>query len=86
MVCSSFESVNITLIDDVPRAIMGNLVNAAIDGLLPELLQELCKTSSLDEWFEVGERHRNECIKKTKALRRAKELAEQLQSCFTHWP
>lgn len=70
------------MIDMVPKAIMLNLVSWTKEEMQRELLENMYKTTELDELLKESDftvRRRKECQQMVESLTRAQEIVNQVQ-------
>ncbi|KAL2000804.1 hypothetical protein VTN02DRAFT_2608 [Thermoascus thermophilus] len=82
LITSYFNIVKRTMIDMVPKAIMYTLVQFSKDEMQRELLEQMYRTTELDELLKESEytvRRRKECQQMVESLSRASEIVSQVQ-------
>lgn len=82
LITSYFNIVRRTMIDMVPKAIMLNLVSWTKQEMQRELLENMYKTSELDDLLKESDftiRRRKECQQMVESLGRAAEIVNQVQ-------
>ncbi|KAK0636262.1 vacuolar protein sorting-associated protein 1 [Bombardia bombarda] len=82
LIGSYYNIVRRTMIDMVPKAIMLNLVQFTKDDMQKELLENLYRTSELDDLLKESDytvRRRKECQQMVESLSRANEIVSQVQ-------
>ncbi|KAF1997042.1 V-type ATPase [Amniculicola lignicola CBS 123094] len=82
LINSYFTIVRRTMIDMVPKAIMLNLVSWTKEEMQRELLEQMYKTTELDELLKESEytvRRRKECLQMVESLGKASEIVNQVQ-------
>ncbi|KAK0510651.1 hypothetical protein JMJ35_007083 [Cladonia borealis] len=82
LITSYYNITRRTMIDMVPKAIMLNLVQFTKDEMQKELLENMYRTTELDDLLKESDytiRRRKECLQMVESLGKANEIVSQVQ-------